>query len=281
MDETAQKKAISDLLQHVQNNSIVDQELQQLLNSLTRVWCKQRKQSLRKEKANRAANPFDFDENDGLSRWLVEASATDFYDEIYDENGDVREAYQGVMQVMKQIEEFNPERFEKFESFSYKSFMKDNKLYHIPRMLSQQEHKLLISGVQQRARAIQLFLLDHYSSLLSSQEDSSLSDPETQGENSSLSKSQKGKKHKPGYITGKVIPGKVMKDIVGRSSELVMRRLRDSVPSFGFWYCTYLLSQLLINPCFATGMVQILFEVLTQSFMFARITWVTLEVWVT
>ena len=76
----------------------------------------------------------------------------EFYDEIHDVDGCVRETYAGLWPVVQQIEEAHPERIAGFAAQSLKDFKGDNKLFHIPRMMSKQESDTIHSGVVQRAR---------------------------------------------------------------------------------------------------------------------------------
>merc|ERR1711988_405109 len=76
-------------------------------------------------------------------------------------------------------------------------------------MLSKDEHSLLLKGVEQRARALQAFIRDHYN-----------------GE------------FRPRYIQNKVIPGKLAKSLTQRSCEGRMRKMFPQLLNncWGFWY---------------------------------------------
>jgi len=88
-----------------------------------------------------------------LSSWIEEAVP---YDEIRTPTGEYRSAYQKIMPIVEEIKKADPARIEGFAAKSLQDFKGDNKLYHIPRMLSQEERNLLNKGVDQRARALQV-----------------------------------------------------------------------------------------------------------------------------
>jgi len=108
------------------------------------------------------------------------------YNEVHQRKHKTRPAYSNVMPIIERIlqedaqklaaqkiladrnGEARPESEEKnskiridtFGEVSQKAFKGDNKLYHIPRMLTKEETDLLRSGISQRARAIRAFLKD-------------------------------------------------------------------------------------------------------------------------
>jgi len=138
----------------------------------------------------------------------------EYYDEMYDANGKLRPAYEGIAQVVATIEEKDPSRIDEFEPKSLKAFRNDNKLYHVPRMLTQQEADTIHKGVHQRARAVQAFLRDHYS-----------------GE----------KSRKTQYVAEKIIPRHIVQRIVSRNQERklqrgVARNYESMKNTWGFWY---------------------------------------------
>jgi uncharacterized circularly permuted ATP-grasp superfamily protein len=118
------------------------------------------------------------------------------------DDGHIRQPYQGIYTALQQID--HPRLLE-FERQSLKDFRGDNKLYHIPRMLSQQESHDIYTGVMQRARAIQAFLLDHYS----------------------------GTRPKA-YAASKVVPKSVMKSLLKRNGEKML--VQPGMDNWGFWY---------------------------------------------
>lgn len=82
------------------------------------------------------------------------------YDEMRDDDGVCRPAYNAVVQVFDQVLEREPQRINEFPAESLKGFRGDNKLYHIPRMLTQSEGDTLVRGIAQRARALRHFVID-------------------------------------------------------------------------------------------------------------------------
>ncbi len=82
------------------------------------------------------------------------------YNEVYDQNGNVRPAYKGVIEI---YESLTPAQKRSFKKQSLRDFSKDNSLLPIPRIFTQSEYDLLVRGVKQRGKAIQRFLKDHYS----------------------------------------------------------------------------------------------------------------------
>ena len=134
----------------------------------------------------------------------------DFYDEIYDSNQGIREAYSQILPIVKKIELMEPERIDNFERVSLNDFKGDNKLYHIPRMLTKEEHKTITTGVLQRGRALQAFLLDYFRN----------------GDNAS-------------FITSGTLPLNLFKQILSRSHELFEKKghLNSKIfDNWGFWF---------------------------------------------
>jgi len=108
------------------------------------------------------------------------------FNEVYQRKNKTRPAYSNVMPIIERIQQEDakkaaaekilagrnggtrPEEEEKgskmridtFGEVSQKAFKGDNKLYHIPRMLTKEEIELLRSGVSQRGRALRAFLKD-------------------------------------------------------------------------------------------------------------------------
>lgn len=124
-----------------------------------------------------------------------------FYDEMHSEC-DIREAYSNLLQTTENV---STARTEAFEKQSLKDFRGDNKLYHLPRMLTSKESSEVYNGVTQRARAIQAFLTDHYSGV----------------------SPKEYKKHK-------IIPKSVMKALLKRNGEKML--VGPGMLNWGFWY---------------------------------------------
>jgi len=138
--------------------------------------------------------------------------SSSFYDEIRKPDGTLREMYAELKPIADDIERKQPERVSEFVEQSLKDFKGDNKLYHIPRMLSQEESNVIYNGVVQRAKAIQAFLVDHYS---------------------------QGKRSK--YLTDRVIPKPVIKALLKRNDERLLargidRKFSAMKEAWGFWY---------------------------------------------
>lgn len=141
----------------------------------------------------------------GIHEWTDQRGP---YDEVYTSQDIAsrkpRPAYRRVMMVMERIEEKQPERIDAFAEVSLKNFRGDNRMYHIPRMLTQVEAETIRNGVEQRARAIQAFLSDHYGA------------------------------EKPAYKASKTLPNKVMRDILERNGEIHLKK--QQLAQWGLWY---------------------------------------------
>eukprot|EP00439_Symbiodinium_sp_Y106_P047833 s3931_g6.t1 len=88
------------------------------------------------------------------------AAKAEPYDEMRDEKGHCRAAYVGVVKEMDQILNRKPRRINDFKAESEKCFKGDNRLYHIPRMLTQPEAAKITAGVAQRAQALRRLVMD-------------------------------------------------------------------------------------------------------------------------
>lgn len=104
------------------------------------------------------------------------------YDEVHQRKHKTRKAYADVMPIIERVMQDDaqksaaqriaadkndgstPEvptiRIDTFGEVSQKGFQGDNKLYHIPRMLTREENDLLQKGVGQRAKALRAFVKD-------------------------------------------------------------------------------------------------------------------------
>ena len=83
------------------------------------------------------------------------------YNEMYDENGQLRPQYQGVMKVLSKV---TPEQEKDYEKRSNEAFRKDNSLALVPRVILGSEYdQQLVAGFDQRARALRAFLKDYFS----------------------------------------------------------------------------------------------------------------------
>lgn len=90
------------------------------------------------------------------------------YDELRDEQGRVRPAYQKVLPI---YEGLGKERQEQFLQLAKDDFQGDNALDALPRMISRTEFVTLRKGVEQRGLAIRKFLEDYYAGKSSNYED--------------------------------------------------------------------------------------------------------------
>ncbi|CAL1138443.1 unnamed protein product, partial [Cladocopium goreaui] len=88
------------------------------------------------------------------------ASEAEPYDEMREAKGRCRPAYVGVVAQIEQILKQKPKRINDFKEESEKCFKGDNRLYHIPRMLTRQEADKVIAGVAQRAQALRRLVMD-------------------------------------------------------------------------------------------------------------------------
>ncbi len=84
----------------------------------------------------------------------------EFYDEVYDHKGNVRAHYKDIHPLFSG---WSSEQEEKFKEVTKRDFQNDNALGPIPRILTESEYALLKKGTVQRAKAIAMFLRDHYS----------------------------------------------------------------------------------------------------------------------
>jgi uncharacterized circularly permuted ATP-grasp superfamily protein len=82
-----------------------------------------------------------------------------YYDEVFDENGALRLGYSEVYPVYQKLTNEDKKRIQKV---SKKKFSGDNALDPLPRILTQAEFNELKRGVEQRGRALRLFLVDYY-----------------------------------------------------------------------------------------------------------------------
>jgi len=92
------------------------------------------------------------------------AKACTWYNEMRGEKGKSRPAYASVMNIMQKVMEddrkHKKHRIDEFPTASNKDFRGDNRLYHIPRMLTKDETEMLVKGITQRAKALRMFVLD-------------------------------------------------------------------------------------------------------------------------
>lgn len=202
----ADPRVVNYLKEHQEEN----QEIHLLINTLIQRWTTSTNDS-KEENPNRlstlkltkeTASP-----NETIAQWKEEVE--DHYDEIFDTNNKLRDAYHEIYPIIQKIEANEPERIDAYEKQSLKDFMKDNKLYHIPRMLTQSEHQKITSGVFQRAKAIQSFLQDYL----------------TNGLNASC-------------FTNDIIPQNTFKQILLRNHEqdFVSKFNVNLANNWGFWY---------------------------------------------
>lgn len=138
----------------------------------------------------------------GLS--TLTANAQFFYDEVFttvNDKKDVRPHYKKYFQVYNTL---SPEEVEKITAQSISDFQGDNALLALPRVITKDEFKILQSGTEQRARAIQAFLKDYYS----------------RGDF---------------YIRNQIIPKEVVDSALFRNNELKYKMILKK-NDFNFWY---------------------------------------------
>lgn len=82
------------------------------------------------------------------------------YNEVYDQNGNVRPKYQKIFEQYKNLTEDQKRTIMQLTSVDFKG---DNMVHPLPRILDQAEYQNLKKGVEQRGKAISMFLKDHYS----------------------------------------------------------------------------------------------------------------------
>lgn len=95
-----------------------------------------------------------------LGRNPTADESTQFYDEVMDESGNVRPQYEGVW---KHYQSLSKAAQKTFREQSLKDFKADNALAPLPRIMTDVEYDELRKGVEQRGRALTMFLKDHYS----------------------------------------------------------------------------------------------------------------------
>ncbi len=89
----------------------------------------------------------------------AKANADLYYDEAFDREGNLREAYR---EIYPQYAGMTKAQIEALRKQSVKDFKGDNALAPIARILKESEYAEVKKGVEQRGRAIQLFLEDYY-----------------------------------------------------------------------------------------------------------------------
>eukprot|EP00012_Vannella_robusta_P008197 CAMPEP_0206195462 /NCGR_PEP_ID=MMETSP0166-20121206/7849_1 /ASSEMBLY_ACC=CAM_ASM_000260 /TAXON_ID=95228 /ORGANISM="Vannella robusta, Strain DIVA3 518/3/11/1/6" /LENGTH=628 /DNA_ID=CAMNT_0053612715 /DNA_START=23 /DNA_END=1905 /DNA_ORIENTATION=- len=200
-------RALTDprVINHLQNNQEEHQELHLLINKFLSLWSVTPATDA-DSNPDRIHVPTTITPAEAIASWKEETE--EHYDEIFD-GEELRPAYQEVYPIMQTIEQESPERIDAYEKRSLRDFMKDNRLYHIPRMLSIAEHQKLTSGVAQRAKAIQSFLQDYFSNGLDAQ-----------------------------CFKEKIIPANTFKQILLRNHEQdFLRKFNVSLANnWGFWY---------------------------------------------
>lgn len=92
---------------------------------------------------------------------VLSFATSEYYDEIRDEKGQVRPQYKEIHEEIEKMTDIEKRRFLRD---SKKAFSGDNALDPMPRIIPAEEYdQVLKKGVEQRGRAIQAFLKDHYS----------------------------------------------------------------------------------------------------------------------
>lgn len=82
-----------------------------------------------------------------------------YFDEIRDENGRLRPGYAEILPYYEKMSEAEKKRF---LEITRADFQGDNALDPLPRLISESDYDVLRRGVEQRGRALQLFLRDYY-----------------------------------------------------------------------------------------------------------------------
>lgn len=97
-----------------------------------------------------------------IGLWVSSSLAQlDGYDEIFDKNGEVRPHYRAIYSAWENIPE---KKRDQIFADSKAAFSGDNYLEVLPRILTQEEFESVIKpGIEQRAKALRAFLMDHYS----------------------------------------------------------------------------------------------------------------------
>jgi len=87
-------------------------------------------------------------------------SQTEFYNEIFESNGQVRPQYE---KVWAHYQTLSAAQKKQYLAMTMKDFGEEYSLSLLPRLLTEDEYSTLQKGVDQRGRALNMFLQDHYS----------------------------------------------------------------------------------------------------------------------
>jgi len=88
------------------------------------------------------------------------ADPTPYFDEIRDENGRLRPGYAEILPLYEKMSEAEKKRF---LEMTRADFQGDNALDPLPRLIADTDYEVLRRGVEQRGKALLLFLRDYYS----------------------------------------------------------------------------------------------------------------------
>ncbi|MDD5226714.1 MAG: circularly permuted type 2 ATP-grasp protein [Candidatus Omnitrophica bacterium] len=91
---------------------------------------------------------------------IAKENADLYYDEVFDRSGNIRPQYRDIYPVYLQK---TKEELDAIRKATTKDFRGDNALSPLPRIMPEREFGELKAGVEQRGKALLLFLQDHYS----------------------------------------------------------------------------------------------------------------------
>lgn len=127
--------------------------------------------------------------------------AQEHYNEVFDQHGQVRAKYKNIYELYKNLSEEQKRTIMQLTSVDFKG---DNMVHPLPRILDQSEYQILKKGVEQRGKAISLFLKDHYS-----------------GEKS--------------YLKNNIIPEEIINQVIERNGESAWNKYVKP-DNISFWY---------------------------------------------
>lgn len=126
-----------------------------------------------------------------------------YYDEVYNPDGTVREKYREALEWVKSLTD---KEYKAWIATSKKILSGDTPMAPLPQIVTESEGKVIKAGTEQRAKAIVAFLNDHYSGQQTYRD--------------------------------KVIPGKIIDQIIGRTGEAPLFPMiqKNHVGKFRFLY---------------------------------------------
>lgn len=132
---------------------------------------------------------------------LIAFAQDNHFNEVFDQTGAVRPKYKNIYNLYKNLSEDQKRTIMQLTSVDFKG---DNMVHPLPRILDQVEYQTLKKGVEQRGKAISLFLKDHYS----------------------------GQKN---YLKNHIIPEEIINQVIERNGESAWAQYLKP-ENISFWY---------------------------------------------